>query len=68
MTGAAGNAGIDAVGFADVNDPGLFAGEAEGKIAVAVPLDDNVLSALYAPLAIYVLDRAGLQLGDHHLW
>lgn len=66
--GAAGNAGIDAVGFADVNDPGLFAGEAEGKIAVAVPVDDNVLPALYAPLAIYVLDRAGLQLGDHHLW
>jgi hypothetical protein len=55
--GAAGEAGIDAVGFADSNDPALFVGEAEGKIAVAVPLDDNVLPRYYAPLTAYLLKR-----------
>jgi hypothetical protein len=48
--GAAGMAGIETVGFADSNDPALFVGEAEGLISVAVPLDDNVLPHLYAPL------------------
>ncbi len=58
--GAAGQAGIDAVGFADSNDPALFVGEAEGRVRVAVPLDDNVAAHLYAPLTAYLLDRAGL--------
>jgi hypothetical protein len=58
--GAAGEAGIDTVGFADSNDPALFAGEAEGKIAVCVPLDDNVLPHHYAPLTRYLLSHAGL--------
>jgi hypothetical protein len=58
--GAAGQAGIETVGFADCNDPALFAGAAEGKIAVTVPLDDNVLPHHYAPLTAYLLDRAGL--------
>jgi hypothetical protein len=58
--GAAGEAGIDTVGFADSNDPALFAGEAEGKIAVCVPLDDNVLPHHYAPLTSYLLSQAGL--------
>jgi hypothetical protein len=58
--GAAGQAGIETVGFADCNDPALFAGAAEGKIAVAVPLDDNVLPHHYAPMTAYLLDRAGL--------
>jgi hypothetical protein len=49
--GAAGEAGIDTVGFADSNDPALFVGAAEGKVAVAVPLDDNVLPLLYRPVA-----------------
>ena len=40
--GAAGQAGVTAVGFADCNDPALFVGEAEGLVAVSVPLDDNV--------------------------
>ncbi|MFI7617745.1 phosphatase [Nonomuraea terrae] len=48
--GAAGEAGVPTVGFADSNDPGLFVGEAEGKIEVVVPLDDNVLPRYYAPL------------------
>jgi hypothetical protein len=58
--GAAGQAGIDAVGFADSNDPALFVGEAEGRIRVCVPLDDNVAPHLYAPLTAYLLERAGL--------
>jgi hypothetical protein len=58
--GAAGQAGIDTVGFADCNDPALFAGEAEGKISVAVPLDDNVLPHHYAELAAYLLARSEL--------
>ena len=55
--GAAGMAGIDTVGFADCNDPALFVGEAEGLVCVAVPLDDNVLPHLYAPLADFLLAR-----------
>jgi hypothetical protein len=58
--GAAGQAGVDAVGFADCNDPALFVGEAEGRVVSCVPLDDNVDPRLYAPLTAYLLDRAGL--------
>ena len=58
--GAAGQAGIATVGFADCNDPALFAGEAEGKVAVSVPLDDNVQPQLYAPMTAYLLRAAGL--------
>jgi hypothetical protein len=58
--GAAGQAGIDAVGFADCNDPALFVGEAEGRVLASVPLDDNVAPHLYAPLTAYLLARAGL--------
>ena len=54
--GAAGQAGVRTVGFADSNDPALFVGEATGQVAVAVPLDDNVLPHLYEPLARYVID------------
>ncbi|MEV7966641.1 phosphatase [Sphaerisporangium sp. NPDC088356] len=55
--GAAGEAGLETVGFADSNDPGLFVGEAEGKIAVTVPLDDNVLPRHYDPLTRYLVSR-----------
>lgn len=55
--GAAGEAGVETVGFADSNDPGLFVGEAEGKIAVTVPLDDNVLPRHYGPLTGYLVAR-----------
>ncbi len=58
--GAAGQAGIDSMGFADCNDPALFVGEAEGRVLVSVPLDDNVEPQLYAPLTRYLLERAGL--------
>jgi Phosphatase len=58
--GAAGQAGVDAVGFADSNDPALFVAEAEGIVGVTVPLDDNVAPHLYAPLTAYVLQAADL--------
>ncbi|MFC7220098.1 phosphatase [Streptomyces polyrhachis] len=60
-SGAAGARGIDAVGFADTNDPALFLGEAEGAVQVAVPLDDHVAdSRHYGPMAAYLLAAAGL--------
>ncbi|MHB2021885.1 MAG: phosphatase [Mycobacteriales bacterium] len=59
--GAAGQAGIRTVGFADCNDPALFVGEAEGKVAACVPLDDNVLPHLYEPLGDFLL----ASLNDH---
>jgi hypothetical protein len=58
--GAAGEAGISVIGFADSNDPGLFLGQEEGKINVVVPLDDNVSPHLYAPLIGYLRRSAGL--------
>jgi len=58
--GAAGQAGIDSMGYADCNDPALFVGEAEGSVLVTVPLDDNVEPSLYGPMTQYLLARAGL--------
>jgi hypothetical protein len=58
--GAAGLAGVTVVGFADSNDPALFLGVEEGKIAVAIPLDDNVAPHLYSPMTAYLLERAGI--------
>jgi hypothetical protein len=49
--GAAAEAGLTVIGLADTNDPAMFVGAEEGKVAVAVPLDDNVAPATYAPLA-----------------
>ncbi|WP_128376045.1 phosphatase [Streptomyces cavernae] len=56
----AGQLGFDAIGLADVDDPALFVGEAEGRVSVAVPLDDAVRSDYYRPLTRYVLNRACL--------
>jgi len=58
--GAAGQAGVPSVGFADSNDPALFVGEAEGTVLAVVPLDDNVEPHLYEPLTAYLLAAAGL--------
>jgi hypothetical protein len=58
--GGAAEAGVTSVGFADSNDPALFVGEAEGKVAVSVPLDDNVEPHLYQPLTDYLLAAADL--------
>ena len=55
FAGAAAAAGIDVVCFADSNDPGLFVAEAEGRVLVTVPIDDNVDPHLYAPVSEYVL-------------
>ena len=49
--GAAGQAGLTVIGLADTNDPAMFVGAEEGKVAVAVPLDDNVAPDFYLPLA-----------------
>ncbi|KIF76046.1 hypothetical protein QR77_23470 [Streptomyces sp. 150FB] len=56
----AGQLGIESIGLADTDDPALFVGEAEGRVSVAVPLDDGVRSDYYRPLTRYVLNRACL--------
>ena len=53
--GAAAQAGLPTIGLADTNDPALFVGAEEGKVAVAVPLDDNVAPSRYIPLAEHLL-------------
>ncbi len=61
--GYAGQQGLDTVGFADCNDPALFLAEAEGTLAVAVPLDDHVVNPrFYEPMTAYLLAAAGLAL------
>jgi hypothetical protein len=55
--GAAGQAGLATVGFADSNDPALFVAAAQGSLEVVVPLDDNVAPAAYLPLTAYLLRR-----------
>lgn len=54
----AGQLGVEAIGLADTDDPALFVGEAEGRVSVAVPLDDAVRPDYYRPLTRYVLNRA----------
>ncbi|WP_431944765.1 phosphatase [Actinacidiphila sp. bgisy167] len=56
----AGQLGIEAIGLADADDPAVFVAEAEGRVSVAVPLDDAVRSDHYRPLTRYVLNRACL--------
>lgn len=57
---AAGQLGIEAIGPADTDDPAPFVGQAEGRVSVAVPVDDAARSDSYRPLARYVLNRACL--------
>ncbi|WP_354641171.1 phosphatase [Kitasatospora camelliae] len=56
----AGRLGIPAGGLADCNDVAPFAGEAEGTVAVVVPVDDGSPPECYRPLSDYVLQRADL--------
>ncbi|GAA2357535.1 phosphatase [Streptomyces cuspidosporus] len=56
----AGQLGFEAIGLADADDPAPFVGQAEGRVSVAVPLDDAVRSAYYRPITRYVLNRACL--------
>ncbi|MFF4419962.1 phosphatase [Streptomyces sp. NPDC001549] len=59
--GCAAQRGLDAVGYADCNDPALFIGEAEGTLQVTIPLDDHVRDPrYYDPMVAYFLDAAGL--------
>jgi hypothetical protein len=58
--GQAGQSGIQTVGFADCNDPALFVAEAEGTLAVTVPLEDNAAFDRYEPMNAYLLAVAGL--------
>ncbi|MFE9254709.1 phosphatase [Streptomyces sp. NPDC006879] len=59
--GCAGQRGVDAVGYADCNDPALFIGEAEGTVEVAVPLDDHVPDPRsYDLMTAFLLAEAGL--------
>ncbi len=59
--GCAAQRGLDAVGYADCNDPALFLAEAEGTLQVAIPLDDHVRDPRhYDPMVAYLLDAAGL--------
>ena len=55
--GAAAAAGITTIGLADTNDPAMFVGAEEGRVTVAVPLDDNVAPAHYGPLAEHLVRR-----------
>lgn len=57
FAGAAAAAGLDVICFADSNDPALFVGEAEGRVRVTVPIDDNVDQHLYGPVSDYVLPQ-----------
>ncbi|MDH6111156.1 hypothetical protein P3T36_003180 [Kitasatospora sp. MAP12-15] len=56
----AGRLGIAAGGPADSNDPAPFVGEAEGTVAVVVPVDDGAQADCYRPLSDYVLQQADL--------
>ena len=59
--GCAGQHGIDTIGFADCNDPALFLAEAEGTLAVTVPLDDHVVNPRhYELMTHYLLATTGL--------
>ncbi|BFV58621.1 phosphatase [Kitasatospora sp. CMC57] len=56
----AGRLGIPAGGPADSNDVAPFVAEAEGTVAVAVPMDDGAQPDCYRALSDYVLQRADL--------
>jgi hypothetical protein len=55
FAGAAAAAGVDVVCFADCNDPALFIGEEENRVAVTVPIDDNIQPHRYGPVSDYLL-------------
>lgn len=53
--GAAGQAGLDVLSFADCNDPALFVAAEEGTVGVVVPLDDNLRGPNYQPITATLL-------------
>ncbi|HEV8651279.1 MAG TPA: phosphatase [Actinomycetes bacterium] len=58
FAGAAAERGIDVVSVADINDPALPMAKAEGRAAVVIGMDDNVLPHHYDPVADHL--TAGL--------
>lgn len=56
----AGQVGIEAIGPGDTDDPAVFVGRVEGRVSVAVPVDDAATADSYRPLTRYVLNRASL--------
>ncbi|MCU1693057.1 MAG: phosphatase, partial [Frankiales bacterium] len=56
--GAAAQAGIETLGFADCNDPALFVAQDEGLPLTTVGLDDNVPPHLYDPLSDHLTSWA----------
>ena len=54
FAGAAAQAGLEVLAYADSNDPALFVAQEEGADLVVVPLDDNVLPHLYDPLSAHL--------------
>jgi hypothetical protein len=59
FAGAAAERGIDVVSVADINDPALPMAKAEGRAAVVIGMEDNVLPHQYDPLADHLI--AGLR-------
>lgn len=58
--GAAADAGLPTIGFADCNDPGVFVAAEQGLDIVAVPLDDNLMgTTVYRPVAERLLRHVG---------
>jgi hypothetical protein len=56
FAGAAAAAGLDVVCFADSNDPALVVGEAERRVLVTVPIDDNIQPHRYGQVIDFLLD------------
>ncbi len=52
--GAAAQAGLEVLAYADCNDPALFVAEEEGRDLVTVPLDDNVDPRAYDAVAAHL--------------
>lgn len=53
--GAAGEAGLDVLAFADCNDPAMFVAAEEATVGVVVPLDDNLRGPNYRPITEMLL-------------
>lgn len=54
--GAAAQAGVDVLAFADCNDPALFVGAQQGTVSIVMPLDDNLRGVTYRPITSTLID------------
>lgn len=55
--GAAAERGYDVIGIADINDPALAMAKADGRAAIVLPMDDNVLPSHYDLVGEYLTAR-----------